>query len=190
VDRQQRSGCDGRTTHHGVLLGVRHDLVPAAAYFLGRGLVLSGPELRRIGATILATARSASRFSARRHLRDPLSWWRGSGAPGWFRYQLGFPVPRPVEAAENFFYNTGNEHPLRRLVSTFFSPLASSYLFVVALLLAAGMADQDGRPQPAVWIPVRPCSRRAPLDDSRSSYLALALGLVASHSFAVSRGCR
>src|ERR1700757_1831326 len=37
---------------------------------------------------------------------------------------------------ENFIYNTGSEqHFLRRLVSTFLSPLASAYLMVVALLL-------------------------------------------------------
>src|SRR4029077_9061155 len=39
---------------------------------------------------------------------------------------------------ENFIYNVGGDKPfLRRLVSTFLSPLASGYLFVVALLLAA-----------------------------------------------------
>ena len=38
---------------------------------------------------------------------------------------------------ENFIYNVGGDKPfLRRLVSTFLSPLASGYLFVVALLVA------------------------------------------------------
>ena len=39
---------------------------------------------------------------------------------------------------ENFIYNVGSDKPfLRRLVSTFLSPLASSYLLVVALLVAS-----------------------------------------------------
>jgi hypothetical protein len=38
---------------------------------------------------------------------------------------------------ENFIYNVGGDKPfLRRLVSTFLSPLASGYLFVIALLIA------------------------------------------------------
>ena len=42
---------------------------------------------------------------------------------------------------ENFIYNVGGDKPfLRRLVSTFLSPLASGYLFVVALLLAVALA--------------------------------------------------
>jgi hypothetical protein len=174
-----QSWLDGSATHHGVLLGVRHDLVPAAAYFLGRGLALSEPELRRIGATILATATGVGVFGLIDIYAIPLSWWRGSGAPGWFRYQLGFQYHGLSKLPENFIYNTGNEHPLRRLVSTFLSPLASSYLFVVALLLAAAWLIRR-RPPLAVWIPVASVLFAGLLwTHSRSSYLALALGLVA-----------
>src|SRR5262249_27432302 len=39
---------------------------------------------------------------------------------------------------ENWVFNTGDEqHPLRRLVSTFLSPLATSYLLVVVLVFLA-----------------------------------------------------
>src|SRR5207245_7826131 len=74
---------------------------------------------------------------------------------------------------ENFVYNTGNEHPLRRLVSTFLSPLATSYLLVVTLLLLAARGVR-GKLSLALlallfagllWT------------HSRSSYLALAAGL-------------
>src|SRR4051794_19403324 len=39
-----------------VALGVRHDLVPVGAWFLGRSLVLSRAELRRLSWTLLGVA--------------------------------------------------------------------------------------------------------------------------------------
>jgi hypothetical protein len=174
-----QSWLGGSATHHGVLLGVRHDLVPAAAYFLGRGLALSEQELRRIGATILATATGVAVFGLVDIYAIPLSWWRRSGAPGWFYHQLGFHYHGLSKLPENFIYNTGDEHPLRRLVSTFLSPLASSYLFVVALLLAAAWLIRR-RPPLFVWIPVATVLFAGLLwTHSRSSYAALVLGLVA-----------
>jgi hypothetical protein len=173
-----QSWLGGSATHHGVLLGARHDLVPVAAYFLGRGLVLSESELRRLGATILATATGVAVFGLIDIYAIPLSWWRGSGAQGWFRYQLGFHYFGLSNLPENFIYNTGNEHPLRRLVSTFLSPLASSYVFLVALLLAAAWLIRR-RPPLIVWIPVASLLFAGLLwTHSRSSYLALALGLL------------
>jgi hypothetical protein len=173
-----QSWLGGHATHHGVLLGLRHDLVPVAAYFLGRGLALSEPELRRVGATILGTAVAVAVFGLIDIYTIPLSWWRSSGARGWFTQQLGFSYFGLSGLPENFIYNTGNEHPLRRLVSTFLSPLASSYVFVVALLLAAAWLIRR-RPPLLVWIPVASVLFAGLLwTHSRSSYLALVLGLV------------
>ena len=84
-----QSWLGGSATHHGVLLGVRHDLVPAAAYFFGRGLALSEPELRRIGATILATALGVAAFGLVDIYAIPLSWWRGSGRQDGFTTSSG-----------------------------------------------------------------------------------------------------
>jgi hypothetical protein len=57
--------------------------------------------------------------------------------PGWYREQLGLDYQGLSGLPENWVYNTGDEeNPIRRLVSTFLSPLASAYLFVVALLYA------------------------------------------------------
>jgi O-antigen ligase/polysaccharide polymerase Wzy-like membrane protein len=177
----------GAATHKGVLFGLRHDLIPVGAYFLGRGLDLTVAEIRRLARTILATAAGVAAFGLVDIYAIPLSWWRASGAPGWFHEQLGFVYNGLSYLPENFVYNTGNEQPIRRLVSTFLSPLASSYLFVVALLLAA-----------AWWARLRPRGRIVWIfgatvgllfaallwTHSRSSYLALGLGLVA---FAVVR---
>jgi hypothetical protein len=169
----------GHATHRGIALGARHDLVPVAAYLLGRGLALTEPELRRAGATVLATAAGVAAFGLVDIYAIPLSWWRGSGAPGWFRDQLGFNYFGLSGLPENFVYNTGNEHPIRRLVSTFLSPLATSYLLVVALLLAIAWLLRQ-RPSLRVWIPLASLLFAGLLwTHSRSSYLALAVGLAA-----------
>jgi hypothetical protein len=125
----------GGATHEGVLFGLRHDLLPVAAYFLGRGLDLTTEDMRRLSLTIVATACGVAAFGLIDVYAIPLQWWRDSGAPGWFKEQLGLVYNGLSGLPENFVYNTGNERPLRRLVSTFMSPLATSYLLVVALLL-------------------------------------------------------
>jgi O-Antigen ligase len=168
----------GSATHHGVLLGVRHDLLPVAAYFFGRGLDLTARDVRRLGATVIASAAAVAAFGLIDIYTVPLSWWRGSGAPGWFSKQLGFGYSGLSGLPENFVYNTGNEHPLRRLVSTFLSPLASSYMLVTALLLCAAWFVRS-RARLAIWIPTTALLLAGLLwTHSRSSFIALALGLV------------
>jgi O-antigen ligase len=175
-----QSWLDGGATRHGVLLALRHDGLPLAAYALGRLLELTAPELRRLYATILATAAGVAAFGLVDVYAIPLQWWRESGAPGWFGEQLGFSYEGLSGLAENFVYNTGNEEPLRRVVSTFLSPLATSYLLVVALLVAAVWLARDrlrGRAL-ALWIVLVSVLFAGLLwTHSRSSYLALALGL-------------
>jgi hypothetical protein len=169
---------DGGATHRGVVLGVRHDLLPVAAYFFGRGLSMTQRDLRRVGAAILVTASVVAAFGLVDIYTIPLSWWRHSGAPGWFTQQLGFNYQGLSGLPENFVYNTGNEHPLRRLVSFFLSPLATSYMLVTALLLSAAWVGRM-RPRLVLWIPTTGLLFAGLLwTHSRSSYLALALGLV------------
>jgi hypothetical protein len=59
--------------------------------------------------------------------------------PGWFAEQLGLDYGEGLSGLpENWVFNTGDEeNPLRRLVSTFLSPLASAYALVVALIYVA-----------------------------------------------------
>ena len=175
-----QSWLDGGATRHGVLLGLRHDGMPVAAYFLGRALDLTARELRRVFATILATGAAVAAFGLVDVYAIPLQWWRDSGAPGWFQEQLGFAYRGLSGLPENFVYNTGDEEPLRRLVSTFLSPLATSYLLVVALLVAAAWLSRDrlrGR-MLALWLALVALLFAGLLwTHSRSSYLALALGL-------------
>ena len=57
--------------------------------------------------------------------------------PGVLPRRARLRVPRPRRMPENFAFNSGGGELHRRLVGTFVSPLASAFLFAVALLLAA-----------------------------------------------------
>ena len=141
-----QSALGGAAGHRAVALGLRHDVVPVGAYFLGRALPLTReragarsrgrcsappPRSRRGGSSTRTRSRSrgGGRTASSRTSTSHLGYdYHGTG--GSRRRVYGLP--------ENFIYNVGGDKPfLRRLVSTFLSPLASGYLFVVALLVAS-----------------------------------------------------
>jgi hypothetical protein len=126
-----QSWLGGGATHKGVLYAARHDLLPVGAYFLGRGLHLTDRERSRLCHTVLATAAFVACFGLIDVYAVPLSFWRP--AAGWFHDQLGLRYTGLSGLPENFVYNAGNGVVFRRLTSTFLSPLATSYLLVVAL---------------------------------------------------------
>ena len=128
----------GEASTRGVLYGLRHDLTPVAAYFLGRGITLSYRERERVGWAILGVAAVVAAWGLVDIYTISLQTWRDSGVPGWFREQLGLDYSNGLSGLpENWVYNPGDERPLRRLVSTFLSPLATAYLLLVAILVAA-----------------------------------------------------
>ncbi len=128
----------GEASTRGVLFGLRHDLAPVAAYFLGRAITLSHRDRERIGWAILGVAAVVAAWGLVDIYTISLQTWRDSGVPGWFSEQLGLDYGDGLSGLpENWVYNPGDERPLRRLVSTFLSPLATAYLLVVAILLAA-----------------------------------------------------
>jgi hypothetical protein len=127
----------GDASAHGILYGVRHDLTPVACYFLGRGLMLTARDRRLVRALILVAAAGVAVWGLVDIYAISLQTWRDSGVPGWFREQLGLEYRGLSYLPENWVYNTGDERPLRRLVSTFLSPLATAYLLLVAILVAA-----------------------------------------------------
>ncbi|MCP9485530.1 MAG: O-antigen ligase family protein [Gaiellaceae bacterium MAG52_C11] len=164
----------GEASGRGILYGLRHGLTPVAAYVLGRSLHLGRDELRRVGTLILGAAVVVATWGLIDVYAIPLDAWRNSGAPGWYAEQLGLDYGPAVSGLpENFVYNPGDERPLRRLVSTFLSPLASGYLLLVALLVAA--AWQRSR-----WLSVVSGLLLVGLlfTYSRTALAALALGLV------------
>jgi O-Antigen ligase len=142
-----QSALDGLAGHKAVALALRHDLVPVAAYFLGRSLVLHREDLRRLGWTLLGVAGLVAGIGLVDVYAVSIGWWRTNGVVDYFHRHLGYnyhgtgvrlePDHSVYGLPENFIYNVGGDKPfLRRLVSTFLSPLASGYLFVVALLVA------------------------------------------------------
>lgn len=146
-------------------------LAPVAAYLLGRSLGIGRDELRRLAWTIVAVAGLVAAYGLAEVYLVSLEWWRRSGAVGWYRDQLGFDYGRGLSGLpENFVFNPGDERPLRRLVSTFLSPLATAFMLAVAVLVASVSRR-------ATW--ALPLLGAGLLwTHSRSTYLALAGGLV------------
>ncbi|HEY2327176.1 MAG TPA: O-antigen ligase family protein [Gaiellaceae bacterium] len=128
-----QSALAGGATHKGVLYAARHDLLPLGGYLLGRGIALTERERSRLCHLVLATSAVVAAYGLIDVYAVPLSWWRDSGTAGWFRDQLGLRYTGLSGLPENFVYNAGNGVVFRRLTSTFLSPLATSYLLVVAM---------------------------------------------------------
>jgi hypothetical protein len=169
-----RDWLDGDATMRGELLALRHHLLPVAGYALGR---LAAGVLRgrgRLGGVIALTALGVALIGLLDLGLVSLQAWRESGAPGWYREQLGLGYEGLSGLPENWVYNTGDEeNPIRRLVSTFLSPLASAYLFVVALVFVLS------RPFRWWWGLLSLLLFAALLyTHTRAAYAALAVGLV------------
>jgi hypothetical protein len=150
-----------------VLYGLRHDGTCVAAYFLGRSLLV--PHLRPL---VLATAAAIAAAGLIEVYAFPIEWWRDAHVPDYFNEQLGFDFHGPARLPENFVFNTGDEtNLLRRLVSTFLSPLGTAYMLVVALCLWAV--------RPRTWWPLAAVAYVGLLFTfTRAALLALAGALV------------
>jgi hypothetical protein len=166
----------GSADREAVGLALKHDLVPVGAYLLGRSLIVSAGELVRIAWTLIGAAVVVAVLGLVDVFFIPISWWRDSAVVDYFHKHLGYDYQGTGGLPENFIYNTGSEdHFLRRLVSILLGPLASAYMFVVALLLGA-----------ALWRRLRLVAALCAVvlavgllfTFSRSSLLALAAGLV------------
>lgn len=126
---------DSGATTRGELLALRHHLLPVAGYALGRLAGEAWGARRSLGSLVVLTAVGVAVVGLADLALLSLQAWRESGVPGWYREQLGLDYVGLSGLPENWVFNTGDEeNPLRRLVSTFLSPLASAYVFVVALL--------------------------------------------------------
>jgi hypothetical protein len=166
---------DGEATARGELLALRHHLLPVAAYALGRLVARLWEERSRLGAAIVVAAVVVAVAGLVDLAIVSLQSWRESGVPGWYREQLGLDYEGLSGLPENWVYNTGDEqNPIRRLVSTLLSPLASAYVLVVALLYVVG------RRRLTVWWALLAALLYTALlyTHTRAALGALALGLV------------
>jgi hypothetical protein len=165
-----QSVLDGHAGARAIAYGLRHDLVLVAAYFLGRSLPL---DVRRVRWLVAGAAAAVAAWGLIEVYSVPIEWWRHSGAVGYFRQELGYRYHGPGGLPENFAFNT-SDGLFRRLVSTFVSPLAAAYLFVVALLLLATFRRVRALPVALAVV----CAAGLLWTFSRSSVVALAIGLV------------
>jgi len=165
----------GLADRSAVGLALKHDLIPVGAYFLGRSVLVRRDELVPLVWTLVGAAAAVAALGLLDDFLIPISWWRDSAVVDYFHKQLGYDYHGTGGLPENFIYNTGSEdHFLRRLVSTFLGPLASAYMFVVALLLGAVFLRRV-----RLLVPLSLLIAVGLLFTfSRSSLLALAAGLV------------
>jgi hypothetical protein len=165
-------------------LALKHDLVPVGAYFLGRSLIVRRDDVLRLAWVVVGTAGVVAVLGLLDDLLIPISWWRDSAVVEYFRDHLGYDYQGTGGLPENFIYNTGSEdHFLRRLVSVFLGPLASAFMFVVALLLGAALRRRFR----VLAVLAALIAAGLLFTFSRSSLLALAAGLVV---FALASGRR
>ena len=168
-----QSWLDGGATAKGELYALRHHLLPLGAYALGRFVRLDRVWWRRIGLTIVAVGCGLAAWGLVDVYLVPLQWWRDSGVPDWFSQQLGLAYRCLSGLPENWILNTDEESPVRRLVSTFLSPLATAYTLVaVCLLLAAA--------RPRHWTIAAGALAYAGLlwTHTRAAFIALPVGLL------------
>lgn len=165
----------GSADGHAVGLALKHNLIPVAAYFVGRSLVVRREELVRLAWTIVGAAVVVAALGLIDVYAISISWWRTSAVVPYFNKHLGYDYHGTGNLPENFIYNVGGDKPfLRRLVSVFLSPLATAYMLTVALLLAAALWRR-ARLLAAACVVV---AAGLLFTFSRSSLIALAAGLV------------
>jgi hypothetical protein len=168
-----QSWLDGGATAKGELYALRHHLLPLGAYALGRFVTLDRIWWRRIGLTVVAVGCGVAAWGLIDVYLVPLQWWRDSGVPDWFSQQLGLRYRCLSGLPENWILNTDEESPVRRLVSTFLSPLATAYALVVACLLLAAA-------RPRRWTVAAGALAYAGLlwTHTRAAFIALPAGLL------------
>jgi hypothetical protein len=168
-----QSWLGGSATAKGELYALRHHLLPLGAYALGRLVTLDRTWWRRIEVTIVAVGCGLAAWGLVDVYLVPLQWWRDSGVPDWFHEQLGLTYRCLSYLPENWILNTDEESPVRRLVSTFLSPLATAYMLVVACLLLAAV-------RPRRWTVAAAALAYAGLlwTHTRAAFIALPAGLL------------
>ena len=128
---------DGSAGTKAVLYGMRHYLVPVAAYFVGRSLPLGRADVERLAVLTVGAAAITAVAGIVEEYSVSASQWHRIGIGRYFTDQLGFPAQHgPGGTPENFVFNSA-DGVHRRLVSFFLGPLASAYFFVVVIALAA-----------------------------------------------------
>jgi hypothetical protein len=160
------------------LYGLRHFLIPIAAYCAGRSLPLRRAEVQRIVILTISAAAVTALAGIAEEYSLSVAQWHELGVGRYFTEQLGFPVQHgPGGLPENFVFNAANGIH-RRLVSFFLSPLGSAYFFVVAVALAAAVIVDDARRRMTVTAALALAFVGLLFTFTRSALAVLPLGLL------------
>ena len=162
----------------GELYGLRHYLVPVAAYIVGRSLPLPRAEVQRVAMVTICAAAIAAAAGIVEEYAVSVAQWHRLGAGRYYTDQLGFPALHgPGGLPENFVFNSADGLH-RRLVSFFLSPLGSAYFFVVAIAIAAAGIVEDRRRRTVVLVATALTFVGLLFTFTRSALVALPLGLL------------
>jgi hypothetical protein len=161
-----------------VLYGLRHYLVPVAAYLVGRSLPLRRPDVERLAILTVCAAAVTAFAGIVEEYSVSVAQWHSLGAGRYYTKQLDFPALHgPGGLPENFVFNSA-DGVHRRLVSFFLSPLASAYFFVVAIPLAAAALTADARRRTLVVVASAIAFLGLLFAFTRSALAALPVGLL------------
>lgn len=134
------------------LVSVRLSVLPPLLYGLGRWLLPATiGDLRAVGLAIITTAAAVGVLGLWELWFVPTVRWVEWGAIG-FSGWLGYSYQGPGGLPPNFFQSLSSGLALRRMVSTYISPLGIAYTGLLVIPMAAGFAYAS-RTHLRKWIP-------------------------------------
>ena len=162
---------DGAATQRGQLFAARHDLIPVAAYFLGRLLVLTPVAWRRLALALVGVAVFVTAWGLIDVYLVPLQWWRDSGVPGCSASSSGSSIVafRGCRRRGSQHGRPGQPDPPARVDVP--SPLATAYLLVRPAVPRRAQARRVTAAAGVAYVGLL-------WTYTPAAYLALALGLV------------
>lgn len=134
------------------LVGFRIAILIPLLYFLGRGLgAASDRERLAVVWITLGSAAVMTLFGIFELFLVPTRTWLDWGINGYTSF-LGFTYHGPAGLPENFFLTLPNGTLVRRMVSTYISPLGIAYTGLLLFPLGVAVMDRRVPQQTARWI--------------------------------------
>ena len=134
------------------LVGLRTLVVIPLLYFLGRSLMAADDRERLLVACLaLGAAAVVTLFGIIEVFAVPTRVWLDWGVNQYSSF-LGFTYGGPQGLPENFFITLGHDRYVRRMVSTYVSPLGIAYTGLVVFPLAIAAIDCYVSEKAARWL--------------------------------------
>ncbi len=136
------------------LVGLRTLALIPLLYFLGRTVLAAEDRERLIVVYLsLGAASLVTLFGLVELFLVPTSTWLSWGVNQYSSF-LGFSYQGPMGLPENFFVTVGDGTYVRRMVSTYVSPLGIAYTALILFPLAVGAVDRRVPQKAARWIAI------------------------------------